>query len=84
MRLTSPSTIELTQVEREVLERLADSRTAGFGQVQRASVILALAEGMFTSRDELAAAIDTFVLAHDEHDAYLYRWTYDGSPLKAA
>ncbi|RLU83595.1 hypothetical protein CTZ27_28270 [Streptomyces griseocarneus] len=28
MRLTSPFTIELTQAEREVLERLADSRTA--------------------------------------------------------
>ncbi|MFF3623371.1 hypothetical protein [Streptomyces sp. NPDC002467] len=40
--------------------------------------------GHFASRDELAAAIDTFVLAYDEHDAKPYRWTYDGSPLKAA
>ncbi|MBV6703021.1 MULTISPECIES: hypothetical protein [Kitasatospora] len=38
----------------------------------------------FASRDELAAAIDTFVLAYDEHDAKPYRRTYDGSPLKAA
>lgn len=35
-------------------------------------------------RDELAAAIATFVLTYDEHDAKPYRWTYDGSPLKAA
>lgn len=40
--------------------------------------------GQFTSRDELAARIDEFVLAYDEHDAKPYRWTYDGSPLKAA
>ncbi|MFI9724407.1 hypothetical protein ACIHFE_33035 [Streptomyces sp. NPDC052396] len=26
----------------------------------------------------------TFVLAYDEHDAKPYRWTYEGSPLKAA
>jgi hypothetical protein len=38
----------------------------------------------FASRDELASAIDTFVLAYDEHDAKPYSWTYDGSPLKAA
>ncbi|MGW7529701.1 IS630 family transposase [Streptomyces sp. NPDC054783] len=43
-----------------------------------------LRRGQFASRDELAAAIDTFVLAYDEHDAKPYRWTYDGSPLKAA
>ena len=42
-----------------------------------------LRRGQFASRDELAAAIDTFVLAYDEHDAKPYRWTYDGSPLKA-
>jgi hypothetical protein len=36
------------------------------------------------SRDELAARIDEFVLAYDEHDAKPYRWTHDGSPLKAA
>ncbi|MFD7558603.1 hypothetical protein ACFV9E_29155 [Streptomyces sp. NPDC059835] len=40
--------------------------------------------GRLASRDELAAAIDTFVLAYDEHDANPHRWTYDGSPLKAA
>ena len=33
--------------------------------------------------DELAERIDDFVLAYDEHDAKPYRWTYDGSPLKA-
>ncbi|WP_443074871.1 hypothetical protein [Streptomyces sp. NBC_01431] len=38
----------------------------------------------FASRDELAAAIGTFVLAYDQHDAKPYRWTYGGSPLKAA
>lgn len=43
-----------------------------------------LRRGQFASRDELAAAIDTFVLAYDEYDAKPYRWTYDGSPLKAA
>ncbi|WP_433177497.1 helix-turn-helix domain-containing protein [Actinoallomurus sp. CA-150999] len=61
MRLTSPFTIELTQAEREVLERLADSRTAPFGQVQRASVILALAEGMSNAATARAAGrhVDT-------------------------
>jgi len=43
-----------------------------------------LCRGQFTSRDELAARIGEFVLAYDEHDAKPYRWTYDGSPLKAA
>ncbi|MFJ7275230.1 helix-turn-helix domain-containing protein [Kitasatospora sp. NPDC098663] len=43
-----------------------------------------LRRGQFASRDELAAAVDTFVLAFDEHDAGPYRWTCDGSPLKAA
>lgn len=43
-----------------------------------------LRRGQFTSRDELAARIDEFVLAYDEHDAKPYRWTYDGTPLKAA
>ncbi|MEY9895815.1 transposase [Catenulispora sp. MAP12-49] len=43
-----------------------------------------LRRGQFASRDELAARIDDFVLAYDEHDAKPYRWTYDGSPLKAA
>ncbi|MGW1198863.1 helix-turn-helix domain-containing protein [Streptomyces sp. NPDC002536] len=61
MRLTSPFTIELTQAEREVLERLAGSRTAPFGQVQRASVILALAEGMSNAATARAAGrhVDT-------------------------
>jgi hypothetical protein len=31
-----------------------------------------------------ASSSATFVLAYDEHDAKPYRWTYDGSPLKAA
>lgn len=39
--------------------------------------------GQFASRDELAAAIDTFVLACDEHNAKPYRWTCDGGPLEA-
>jgi transposase len=43
-----------------------------------------LRRGQFASRDELAARIDEFVLNHDEHHAKPYRWTYDGSPLKAA
>jgi transposase len=42
-----------------------------------------LRRGQFTSRDELATRIDEFVLAYDEHNAKPYRWTYDGSPLKA-
>lgn len=41
MALTSPFVIDLTEAEREGLERLADSRAAPFGQVQRASVVLA-------------------------------------------
>ncbi|HEU5429491.1 MAG TPA: IS630 family transposase [Actinocrinis sp.] len=43
-----------------------------------------LRRGQFASRDELATRIDEFVVAYDEHDAKPYRWTYDGSPLKAA
>jgi len=43
-----------------------------------------LRRGQFTSRDELAERIDDFVLACDEHDAKPSRWTYDGTPLKAA
>jgi transposase len=42
-----------------------------------------LRRGQFISRDQLAEAIDNFVLAYDQHDAKPYRWTYDGSPLKA-
>ena len=43
-----------------------------------------LRRGEFASRTDLAARIDDFVLAYDEHDAKPYRWTYDGTPLKAA
>ncbi len=43
-----------------------------------------LRRGQFTSRQDLADRIDTFVLAYDEHNAKPYRWTYDGTPLKAA
>jgi len=43
-----------------------------------------LRRGEFTSRTDLTARIDDFVLAYDEHDAKPYRWTYDGTPLKAA
>ena len=43
-----------------------------------------LRRGEFDSRDQLAERIDDVVLAHGEHDAKPYRWTYDGSPLKAA
>ena len=43
-----------------------------------------LRRGQFASRDDLAEHIDAFVLAYDEHDAKPYRWTYDGTPLKAA
>jgi transposase len=42
-----------------------------------------LRRGQFASRDELADRIDEFVLAYDETDAKPYRWTYDGTPLKA-
>ncbi|HEV2344125.1 MAG TPA: IS630 family transposase [Actinocrinis sp.] len=43
--LASPFAIELTEAERTQLEQLAASRVAWFGRVQRASVILALADG---------------------------------------
>ncbi|MES9511070.1 IS630 family transposase [Streptomyces sp. NPDC000609] len=42
-----------------------------------------LRHGQFTSREELTERIDDFVLDYDEHAAKPYRWTYDGSPLKA-
>ncbi|MFJ5724070.1 helix-turn-helix domain-containing protein [Streptomyces sp. NPDC093149] len=45
MALTSPFIIDLTEAERGELERLTVSRSAPFGRVQRASVILALADG---------------------------------------
>ncbi|MBS2546431.1 helix-turn-helix domain-containing protein [Catenulispora sp. NL8] len=61
MALTSPFVIELTGAEREDLEHLADSRTAPFGQVQRASVILAMADGMSNAAVSKAAGrhVDT-------------------------
>jgi transposase len=43
-----------------------------------------LRRGQFTSRDDLAERIDQFVWAYGETDAKPYRWTYDGTPLKAA
>jgi transposase len=55
MALTSPFAIELTEAERAALERLADSRAAPFGQVQRAGVILAVADGMSNAAAARAA-----------------------------
>jgi transposase len=43
-----------------------------------------LRRGDFSSRQHLADKIDQFVLHYDDHDAKPYRWTYDGTPLKAA
>jgi transposase len=43
-----------------------------------------LRRGDFSSRQDLAGKIDQFVLHYDQHDAKPYRWTYDGTPLKAA
>lgn len=45
MVLASPFAIELTEAERTQLGQSAVSRVAWFGRVQRASVILALADG---------------------------------------
>ncbi|MFF3343224.1 transposase [Streptomyces flavidovirens] len=42
-----------------------------------------LRRGQFASQEELAEKIDEFVLAYDQTDAKPYRWTYDGTPLKA-
>jgi hypothetical protein len=42
-----------------------------------------LRRGQFTSRAELVDRIEDFVLAYDATDAKPYRWTYDGTPLKA-
>jgi hypothetical protein len=36
------------------------------------------------TKASLAAHIDEFVLAYNEHDAKPYRRTYDGTPLKTA
>ena len=46
MVATSPFVIELTEAERRELEQAACSRTAPAGRVQRASVILAMADGI--------------------------------------
>jgi transposase len=43
-----------------------------------------LRRGEFTSRQDLADRIDDFVLQYDTTDAKPYRWTYDGTTLKAA
>jgi transposase len=42
----------------------------------------ALRHGDFTSRDDLIAKMDTWMIQRNEH-ARPFRWTYDGSPLKA-
>jgi transposase len=61
MTLTSPFVIELTEAERRGLEQVADSRAAPFGQVQRASVILAVADGKSNAAAARAAGrhVDT-------------------------
>ena len=85
--LTSPFVIELSQAERERLVHHTPKHASWLNQVELFFSTLArrlLRRGQFTSRDELVAAVDNFVLAYDEHDAKPYRWTYDGSPLKAA
>jgi transposase len=42
-----------------------------------------LRHGDFSSRDDLIDKMDGYVIAHNE-TAKPYRWTYEGSPLKAA
>lgn len=42
-----------------------------------------LRHGDFASRDDLIDKVDTYVIAHNTV-AKPYRWTYDGTPLKAA
>ena len=42
-----------------------------------------LRHGDFPSRDDLIDKLDTYVIGHNT-TAKPYRWTYDGSPLKAA
>ena len=41
-----------------------------------------LKRGEFGSRDELIARVTTFIADYD-HNARPFRWTYDGTPLKA-
>ena len=43
-----------------------------------------LRRGQFASRQALTDTIDDFVPQYDTNDAKPYRWTYDGTPLKAA
>ncbi|WP_438452970.1 IS630 family transposase [Streptomyces asiaticus] len=42
-----------------------------------------LRRGQFTSKNDLSEKIDAFVIAYDRTEAKPYRWTYDGTPLKA-
>jgi len=42
-----------------------------------------LRRGEFTSRQDLIDQIREFTLAYDD-EARPFRWTYDGTPLKAA
>jgi hypothetical protein len=42
-----------------------------------------LRRGEFSSRQDLADKIETFIEVYDR-TAKPFRWTYDGSPLKAA
>jgi hypothetical protein len=39
--------------------------------------------GDFSSRDDLISKIESYILGKNE-TAKPYRWTYDGTPLKAA
>ena len=39
--------------------------------------------GDFSSRDDLVSKIESYILGRNE-TAKPYRWTYDGTPLKAA
>ena len=40
-------------------------------------------DGDFSSRDDLVSKIESYILGRNE-TAKPYRWTYDGTPLKAA
>lgn len=59
------------------------------GQAERREIFFSiltrrlLRRGDFTSRDHLAQAILHFIEVYDR-DAKPFRWTYDGSPLRAA
>ncbi|WP_250306604.1 hypothetical protein [Streptomyces sp. A 4/2] len=43
----------------------------------------AIPNGHFSSHDDLISKIESYTLAKNE-PAKPYRWTYDGTPLKAA